>query len=217
MCSNTAAKPFAAGLLEQARSRETGPLEMQKIRVGLAQPAHRIENCAGIGQADQQVVVAITDRVAEQRTECAFDDPDVTARRERYLFAMHVAAAVELHQRAALRVPGLGDPTANAEEVVDAFLAHCVSTDVLSRADPGAGLVAIRDAEDRLHPLVGLWRGRVAPEIALAIQERRFQVRSVVRDAPVQYLGPADLAGIDLQAALVNLNRRADLDALGRS
>ena len=87
---------------------------------------------------------------------------------------------------------------------------------LLERADPKAVLVYLAGGDGREHPLVGLWRGTVAPRVAAALEAGRYKVRAAAKGLPTQVLGPDDLPDLGLDRALFNLNDREDLDALAQ-
>jgi molybdopterin-guanine dinucleotide biosynthesis protein A len=71
------------------------------------------------------------------------------------------------------------------------------------------------DGRGRDHPLVGLWRRSVEPKVREALEAGLPKVRTLLAEVRACRLGAWELAGIDLDSALLNLNTRADLDALG--
>lgn len=90
-------------------------------------------------------------------------------------------------------------------EVLAAVLAAARDTDEMVIATDGRG---------RDHPLVGLWRRAMAAHVREALDHGFFKVRALLADVEVRRVGPADTPGIDLDAALANINTKADLDLL---
>jgi len=83
---------------------------------------------------------------------------------------------------------------------------------VAGEADGEACLVLIRDGQGRDHPLVALWRHAAARRVDEALGSSDFRVGDLVASSPVARIGPGDLPEIDLESALLNLNRPADLE-----
>lgn len=88
-------------------------------------------------------------------------------------------------------------------EVLEAVLAAARDTDEMVIATDGRG---------RDHPLVGLWRRALAAHVRDALDHGFFKVRALLAEVEVRRVRPADAAGVDLDAALANINTRADLD-----
>ena len=86
---------------------------------------------------------------------------------------------------------------------------------LLERADAGAELVLVRDANGLDHPLVALWRRELQERVRDALRRETFRVRDLVGASAVQRLGPDALPGSDLRRELTNLNAPADLDRFG--
>ena len=81
-------------------------------------------------------------------------------------------------------------------------------------ATDGDDLVMMTDFSGRDHPLVALWRRGAAAAVRRAVEQRRYKVRSLLTELSVRRLGPSELRGVDLDRALVNINRPEDLDRL---
>jgi len=75
-------------------------------------------------------------------------------------------------------------------------------------------LVMFIDADGRDHPLVGLWKRRTEARVREALAAGFLRVRSLLPDLEVRRVGPADLPGVDLNLALVNVNWPEDLSQL---
>lgn len=90
---------------------------------------------------------------------------------------------------------------------VDTGLLRCV----LDAARPEDDLVFLVDPDGRDHPLVGLWKRSVRERVREAIEYRMHKVRGLLADLVARRLGPAELPGVDLAAALRNVNEPADL------
>lgn len=108
--------------------------------------------------------------------------------------------------------------TGQADLVVLACDYPRVGSEVLQLVLAAAGgedeLVIVTDGRGRDHPLVGLWRRAMAEHVREALEQGYFKVRGLLAEAEVRRVGPADAPGIDLDAALANVNTRADLDRL---
>jgi len=75
-------------------------------------------------------------------------------------------------------------------------------------------IVLVRDGADRIHPLVALWRPTIRAGLRRALEQERYRVTRLVEAARARFLGPESFPGIDLDRALVNLNRAEDLERL---
>jgi molybdopterin-guanine dinucleotide biosynthesis protein A len=75
-------------------------------------------------------------------------------------------------------------------------------------------IVLVRDGADRIHPLVALWRPAIRAGLRRALEQERYRVTRLVEGARARFLGPESFPGIDLDRALVNLNRAEDLERL---
>lgn len=76
-------------------------------------------------------------------------------------------------------------------------------------------VVMVADRRGRDHPLVGLWRRSAEPHVREALEEGSLKVRALLAGMSVRRVGPAELAGFDLDTALLNLNTVEDLKVLG--
>lgn len=85
---------------------------------------------------------------------------------------------------------------------------------LLERLAERDDLVIAVDRQGRDHPLVGLWRRRVEPLVRQALAEERLAVGELIQRCRVRRLGPADLAGCDVDAMLQNVNVPDDLERL---
>jgi molybdopterin-guanine dinucleotide biosynthesis protein A len=85
---------------------------------------------------------------------------------------------------------------------------------ILGHATPDDEMVIVTDGRGRDHPLVGLWRRSMEEPVRTALRIGLYKVRSLLAEARVRRLGPTDFPGQDLDAALINVNTRADLDSL---
>ena len=85
---------------------------------------------------------------------------------------------------------------------------------LLRVATPDDEMVIVTDRRGRDHPLVGLWRRSMEEPVRTALEIGLYKVRSLLAEARVRRLDPTDLPGQDPDAALINLNTRADLDSL---
>jgi molybdopterin-guanine dinucleotide biosynthesis protein A len=113
-----------------------------------------------------------------------------------------IAAAFAATSRSDLLVlacdyPGIGT------DVLRALLAAAVREDEV---------VILCDCSRRDHPLVGLWRRRLAVRVRAAVGEGRLAVSALLAGCAVRRLGPTELATVDLAPRLVNVNEPADLD-----
>ena len=75
-------------------------------------------------------------------------------------------------------------------------------------------LVLFTDSRGRDHPLVGLWRRALAARVRDALELGLLKVRGLLAEVEVCRVGPAEAAGIDLDAALLNVNTREQLESL---
>ena len=75
-------------------------------------------------------------------------------------------------------------------------------------------LLMFVDADGRDHPLVGLWKRAAEKRVQDALAAGFLRVRSLLADLNVKRIGPAEIPGVDLKAALVNANWPSDLEAL---
>jgi molybdopterin-guanine dinucleotide biosynthesis protein A len=78
----------------------------------------------------------------------------------------------------------------------------------------GEALVLIRDGQGRDHPLVACWRRSAEPRVNRALQSLSLRVGDLVDSLPVERIGPAELVGIKLEEALININYPQDLERL---
>lgn len=85
---------------------------------------------------------------------------------------------------------------------------------LLAMARVDDDVVVLTDSAGRDHPLVGLWRRRVAADVADAVGRGALKVRSLLGGWRVRRLGPADFPGLDLGRLLINVNRPEDLARL---
>lgn len=85
---------------------------------------------------------------------------------------------------------------------------------ILRNATPEDEMVIVTDGRGRDHPLVGLWRRSMEEPVRTALEIGLYKVRSLLAEARVRRVGPADLPGRDPDASLINVNTRADLDSL---
>jgi len=85
---------------------------------------------------------------------------------------------------------------------------------ILRVATPDDEMVIVTDGRGRDHPLVGLWRRSMEEPVRTALEIGLYKVRSLLAEARVRRLDLTDLPGQHLDAALINLNTRADLDSL---
>jgi molybdopterin-guanine dinucleotide biosynthesis protein A len=83
--------------------------------------------------------------------------------------------------------------------------------EVLRAAGPEDDLVLLTDGRGRDHPLVGLWRRSVQPEVEAALGGRIYKVRALLAGVRARRLHPRDLPQFDLDQALRNVNEPADL------
>ncbi len=92
-----------------------------------------------------------------------------------------------------------------------------VETPLLARlAEAATGeedLVLPTDPAGRDHPLVAFWRRSAQATVCEAVAAGRFKVRGLLAELRVRRLGPAELAGFDLDRQLANLNRAEDWEA----
>jgi molybdopterin-guanine dinucleotide biosynthesis protein A len=84
---------------------------------------------------------------------------------------------------------------------------------ILDAAAEDDDLVMPTDRRGRDHPLVALWRRRMAPLVARAVTEERLKVRALLADCNVRRVRADELTAIDLDRVLLNLNWP---DQLGR-
>jgi molybdopterin-guanine dinucleotide biosynthesis protein A len=77
---------------------------------------------------------------------------------------------------------------------------------VLHAARPEDDLVFLVDPAGRDHPLVGLWKRSTRARVREALEHRLHKVRGLLGDLVARRLGPAELPGVDLAAALRNVN-----------
>lgn len=75
-------------------------------------------------------------------------------------------------------------------------------------------LIMLTDAAGRDHPLVALWRRDAAPIVRAALVAERLKVRALLADLAVLRLSSADLPGVDLDRALLNVNDPEQLERL---
>jgi molybdopterin-guanine dinucleotide biosynthesis protein A len=87
---------------------------------------------------------------------------------------------------------------------------------IVERAGDGDELVMPIDRGGRDHPLVALWRRATAERVAGAVARERFKVRALLADFQVSRLGGRELPELDLEHALLNVNRNDELEALRR-
>ena len=85
---------------------------------------------------------------------------------------------------------------------------------ILRVATPDDEMVIVTDGRGRDHPLVGLWRRSMEEPVRTALEIGLYKVRSLLAEARVRRLDLTSLPGQDADAALINLNTRADLDSL---
>jgi molybdopterin-guanine dinucleotide biosynthesis protein A len=85
---------------------------------------------------------------------------------------------------------------------------------ILRVATPDDEMVIVTDGRGRDHPLVGLWRRSMAEPVRTAVELGLYKVRSLLAEARVRRLTPSDLPGENPDAALINVNTRADLESL---
>jgi molybdopterin-guanine dinucleotide biosynthesis protein A len=115
-------------------------------------------------------------------------------------------------------IDGAFEATGDADLLVLACDYPYVTTELLrelvGQAAEEDDLVMLTDFAGRDHPLVGLWRRSAAPVVRSAVDEKRHKVRGLLMDLTVRRLGPGQLAGWDLDRALLNLNSTEDLRAL---
>jgi len=83
---------------------------------------------------------------------------------------------------------------------------------LLGRAAVEDEIVLVRGADERDHPLVGLWRGVLRRRVDEAVGCGALRVSDLVAASRVRRLGPRELSGFDLGLALVNVNRPEDLE-----
>jgi len=81
-------------------------------------------------------------------------------------------------------------------------------------ADDEDDVVLLTDAGGRDHPLVAIWKRRTHAVIRDALERSAYKVRSLLPDLAVRRLGPEAFPGVDLDAALFNVNWPADLERL---
>jgi molybdopterin-guanine dinucleotide biosynthesis protein A len=93
-----------------------------------------------------------------------------------------------------------------------------VETELLERIVDAAGagddVVLPIDTDGRAHPLVALWRQGSASAVSRAVGQGKLTVHALLDGLSARRLGAGELRGIDLQRALVNLNRTRDLVSL---
>jgi len=110
------------------------------------------------------------------------------------------------------------EATGSADLLVLACDYPRVETDVLEAilrvATPDDEMVIVTDGRGRDHPLVGLWRRAMEEPVRTALEIGLYKVRSLLAEARVRRLDLTSLPGQDPDAALINLNTRADLDSL---
>ena len=68
----------------------------------------------------------------------------------------------------------------------------------------------------RGHPLVALWRRTLRERVRVALEQKAFRVGELVHAARARALGPESFPRVDLETALLNLNRPEDLERLER-
>jgi len=85
---------------------------------------------------------------------------------------------------------------------------------LLEAAGERDDLVIATDGRGRDHPLVGLWRRSMERHVSNALVHGFLKVRALLAEVEVRRVHPSDVPRIDLDDALLNLNTRADLDAL---
>ena len=85
---------------------------------------------------------------------------------------------------------------------VDTGILRCI----VNASQPEDDLVFLVDAEGRDHPLVGLWKRTSRDRVREAIEYRMHKVRGLLADLVVRRVGPAEIPGVDLSAALRNFN-----------
>jgi len=75
-------------------------------------------------------------------------------------------------------------------------------------------LIMPSDARGRDHPLVALWTRRTEAAVREAVAEGRHKVRALFGEWRIRRLAPADLHGIDLDRALLNVNWPEELERI---
>jgi molybdopterin-guanine dinucleotide biosynthesis protein A len=83
---------------------------------------------------------------------------------------------------------------------------------LLSALDDAHDLVLPTDRQGRDHPLVAVWRRSSARRVAEAVGRDRLKVRALLVDLAVRRLGPAELADVDADRELFNVNWPDDME-----
>ena len=77
--------------------------------------------------------------------------------------------------------------------------------------DEAHDLVLVRDPQGRDHPLLAVWRRGMQQAVREALENEQLRVTDLVATSRVLRLGSEAFPGLDLERALLNVNRPNDL------